>query len=458
MAMTDKDVEKISSGQIQSRATVRGDSLQEIDGGLFDRRITGGHNGDKWGHIQLTEPMPNPVFEEPIRTLLGLTSAKFEDVIAGREKLGGKTGSKAIHDALKNIKTADAIRYYEGVITSGRKTARDKAVKALGYLKGIAKGGLQPEDLMMSKVPVLPPNMRPITVFRKMTMVADPNYLYRDLMLANETLGAVKKDIGEHHAGDERLAVYNSFKAVTGLGDPVQSKTKDKGVRGLLSHVFGAGSPKFGMFQRRVLSSSVDEVGRATITINPELNMDQVGLPEPKAWVIYRPFVMRRLVRRGMPALQAAKEVANQSKVAKDAMMEEIEERPVIINRAPVLHRYGFMAAWPKLVKGETLHVPPVICKGFNADFDGDAMNYHVPATDHAVKDAIEKMMPSRNLRAVKNFGVQYTPQNEFLMGLYLASTADNKNEHKVFANKKAVLDAWKRGELDVGDRIMTKD
>jgi DNA-directed RNA polymerase subunit beta' len=311
---------------------------------------------------------------------------------------------------------------------------------------------------MMTKVPVLPPNMRPITVFRKMTMVADPNYLYRDLMLANETLGAVKKDIGEHHAGDERLAVYNSFKAVTGLGDPVQSKTKDKGVRGLLSHVFGAGSPKFGMFQRRVLSSSVDEVGRATITINPELNMDQVGLPEPKAWVIYRPFVMRRLVRRGMPALQAAKEVANQSKVAKDAMMEEIEERPVIINRAPVLHRYGFMAAWPKLVKGETLHVPPVICKGFNADFDGDAMNYHVPATDSAVKDAIEKMMPSRNLRSVRNFGVQYTPSNEFLMGLYLASTADNKNEHKVFANKKAVLDAWKRGELDVGDRITTRD
>jgi len=458
MAMTDKDVEKLSSGQIGSRATVRGDTMQEIDGGLFDRRITGGHNGDKWGHIQLIEPMPNPVFEEPIRTLLGLTSAKFEDVIAGREKLGGKTGVKAIHESLKNIKTADAIRYYEGVITDGRKTARDKAIKSLGYLKGIAKGGLQPEDLMMSKVPVLPPNMRPITVFRKMTMVADPNYLYRDLMLANETLGAVKKDIGDHHAGDERLAVYNSFKAVTGLGDPVQSKTKDKGVRGLLSHVFGAGSPKFGMFQRRVLSSSVDEVGRATITINPELNMDQVGLPEPKAWVIYRPFVMRRLVRRGMPALQAAKEVANQSKMAKDAMLEEIEERPVIINRAPVLHRYGFMAAWPKLVKGETLHVPPSVVKGFNADFDGDAMNYHVPATDSAVKDAVEKMMPSRNLRAVRNFGVQYTPQNEFLMGLYLASKADNKNEHKVFANKKAVLDAWKRGELDVGDRIVTKD
>jgi DNA-directed RNA polymerase beta subunit len=458
MALTDKDVEKMSSGAITSRDTVRGDTMEEIPGGLFDRHITGGHNGDRWGHIALAEPLPNPVFEEPIRTLLGLTASKFSDVLAGKEKLGGNTGSKAIYTALNNIKTGDAIKYYEGVIKDGRKSARDKAIKALGYLRGLEKGKLNPVDLMMSKVPVVPPNMRPITVFRKMTMVADPNYLYRDLMFSNDAFKAVRDELGEEHSGDERLNLYNSFKATTGLGDPVQAKTKDKGVRGLLAHVFGSGSPKFGMFQRRVLSSSVDEVGRATITVNPELNMDEVGLPEPKAWVIYRPFITRRLVRRGMPMLQAAKEVANQSRVARDAMMEEITQRPVIINRAPVLHRYGFMAAWPKLVKGETLHVPPVVCSGFNADFDGDNMNYHVPATDGAVKDAVEKMMPSRNLRSVRNFGVQYTPKNEFLLGLYLASKADNKNEPKVFANKKAVMDAWKRGEIDVGDRIVTRD
>ena len=458
MALTDKDVEKMSSGAITGRDTVRGDTMEEIPGGLFDRHITGGHNGDKWSHIELAEPLPNPVFEEPIRTLLGLTASKFSDVLAGKEQLGGNTGSKAIYTALNNIKTDSAIQYYEGVIKDGRKTARDKAVKALGYLRGLEKGKLNPIDLMMSKVPVVPPNMRPITVFRKMTMVADPNYLYRDLMFSNDAFKSVRDELGEEHSGDERLNLYNSFKATTGLGDPVQAKTKDKGVRGLLSHVFGSGSPKFGMFQRRVLSSSVDEVGRATITVNPELNMDEVGLPEPKAWVIYRPFITRRLVRRSMPVLQAAREVANQSKVAKDAMLEEIGQRPVIINRAPVLHRYGFMAAWPKLVKGETLHIPPVVCSGFNADFDGDSMNYHVPATDGAVKDAVEKMMPSRNLRSVRNFGVQYTPKNEFLLGLYLASKADNKNESKVFANKKAVMDAWKRGEIDVGDRIVTRD
>ena len=117
------------------------------------------------------------------------------------------------------------------------------------------------------------------------------------------------------------LKVYDGMKAVAGLGDPIQAKTQEKGVKGLLQHVFG-GTPKAGMYQRRVLNSAVDVVGRATIAPNPELGMDQVGLPEPKAWTIYRPFVVRNLVRRGLPASQAAIEVANQSNVARDALQE----------------------------------------------------------------------------------------------------------------------------------------
>jgi DNA-directed RNA polymerase subunit beta' len=181
--------------------------------------------------------------------------------------------------------------------------------------------------------------------------------------------------------------------------------------------------------------------------------MDQVGLPETQAWTIYRPYVMRNLVRRGMKAMDAAKAIADKDDVARKALIEALDERPVIISRAPVLHRYGVMAFWPQLVKGNTLQIPPIITPGFNADFDGDQMNYHVPSTKEAVRDAITKMLPSRNLRSVSDFDVHYYPRQEFLFGLHLASTAKKKGL-KTFRAKADVLAAYKRGEIGVDDQI----
>jgi DNA-directed RNA polymerase subunit beta' len=457
-ALTDKDISKFSSGEIKSGNTITGDRMEEIPGGLFDRQLTGGHGGDRWAHISLTEPLPNPVMEEPIRHILGLTQKGLEEVIAGKKDINGKVGGAANKEALARINLDASIEHAKTTIRDGSKAKRDAAVKVLGYLEGMKKHDIKPTDLMMSKVPVIPPSMRPITGYKSMIIPADANLLYKDLILANGALKDMQGVVGDVHLGNERLQLYNSFKAVTGMGDPIQPKLVEKGVSGLLEHVFGKGSPKTGMFQRRVLGSPVDIVGRATITPNPELNMDQVGLPEPKAWTIYRPFIVRRLIRHGMPATEAAKAVSNQTDVARKAMLEEIKDRPVIINRAPTLHRYGFMAAWPVLTKGETLQIPPVVCGGFGADFDGDAMNYHVPVTEGAVKDAIEKMMPSRNLKSVRDFKVHYTPKNEFLMGLHLASTADNKNEPRVFKDKASAIAAYKRGDIDLGDRVVIRD
>lgn len=453
LAMTDKDVDELSSGEIDLPKTVDSDTLKEIDGGLFDRGKTGGHGGNRWSHIKLSEPLPNPVMEEPVRRMLGLTKVKFNEILEGKQELGGETGAKAIGSALKRINLDEAIDSAKLIIKDGAQSKRDNAVKTLGYYKALKKANMKPDDLMMSKVPVLPPSFRPITKYRSMQLSADPNFLYRDLLVANNDLKEISSELGKRHGGKARLRTYNAFKAVTGLGDPVQPKTQEKKVKGLLAHVFGA-SPKLGMFQRRVLGSPVDVVGRATITPNPSLSMDQVGIPEDKAWTIYRPFVVRRLIRRGMPAMDAAKAVANRTDVASKSLQEEISERPVLINRAPTLHRYGFMAAWPVITKGKTLQVSPVVVGGFNADFDGDAMNYHVPVTDEAVKDAVDRMLPSKNLKSVRSFETHYVPKNEFLMGLYLASTAKNKNASRVFRDKKDVLAAYQRGEMNLGDRV----
>jgi len=371
-AGTDADTAEMSSGPITKAQTVTGDKMDPVEGGLFDVGKTGGHGGSRFSHIQLATFMPSPIMEEPIRRILGLTKKMFEDTIAGTHKIETGTGTKAIHAALERVNVDSAIKVAQEAFREGPASKRDEAVKLLGYLQTLKKANIKPSALMLRKVPVIPPNFRPITATNKLKMEADANALYVDLMNANSAYQDLHADLGEEHTGDERLQLYKAFKAVTGLGDPISVKLQQRGVRGLLKHVFGD-SPKGGMYQRRVLGAAVDTVGRGVITPNPSLTMDQIGLPENKAWILYRPFIMRHLVRRGMGAMAAAKSIENKGDVARKALIDEMARRPVIINRAPVLHRYGMMAAWPILTKGNTLQIPPIVTAGFNADFNGDS-------------------------------------------------------------------------------------
>jgi DNA-directed RNA polymerase subunit beta' len=184
------------------------------------------------------------------------------------------------------------------------------------------------------------------------------------------------------------------------------------------------------------------------------MDMDHVGLPEKMAWPLYKPFVVRKLVQRGMKKTDAIKNVVDQTPIARKIMVEEMEVRPVIINRAPTLHKYNLMASYPVLVKGSTLQVSPVITPGFNADFDGDTMQVHVPVSKKAVSEAKRKMLPSKNLFASSDFDVQYLPTQEYLYGLHLASKKKSGRRSTTFATKEAAIAAYKRGEVDIGDKI----
>jgi DNA-directed RNA polymerase subunit beta' len=391
--------------------------------------------------------------EEPIRRMLGLTKARFEDVIAGKESLGGHTGPDAIGRALDAIDLDRAIAHARADVRSGRKGVRDAAVRKLGYLKSARRLGLHPRDWMLDRAPVLPPVFRPVSVMAgsKLPMVADANYLYKELIEARDNLKDMQGRVGD--VSEERAAHYAALKAVAGLGDPLHPKNRERGVRGVLKQIFG-GSPKTGMVQRKLLASATDLVGRATIVPNPDLDMDQVGLPESRAWDVYQPFIVRRLVRRGMSRVDAVRAVRDRKPAAREAMEHEMDARPVIINRAPVHHRYGIMAFRPRLEQGETLQVPPLIVTGFGADFDGDAMQYHVPATDEAVKDAYDKMLPSRNLLAASSFKAHQLPKNEYAGGLYSASTLTSDKRPRVFATKADALAAYRRGEINADQPV----
>lgn len=465
MGQTNKDVGMLTGGrEIKNAETVSWkDGDKPIPGGLFDPKLFGGdfgHDGRKWASISLHQPMPNPVMEEPIRRLLGLTEAKFHDVIAGKEKLpNGQSGPQGIFNSLNSINIDKAIDQARSEVKGGRKTVRDEAVKKLGFLSGAKKYGNHPRDWFMDSIPVLPPVFRPVSTMATTgsPQVADINYLYKEVWDSNENLKWAKTNKAD--AGQEHLTLYKAYKGVTGLGDPVQPKHQEKEIQGLLKQVFSS-SPKFGMVQSKLLGSNVDIVGRATITPNPDLDMDQVGLPAERAWTIYKPFIIRRLSRGGMDPVSAAQAVTDQKPVAMHAMMTEMKERPVIIDRAPVHHRYGVMAFWPQITKGHTLQIPPVVTKGFGADFDGDAMQYHVPASDEAKEEAVIKLLPSKNLLAASTFkATNYLPSQEYVAGLYLGTTRHNKEKRpRVFATRKDAIRAFKNGEASADDPIQIVD
>jgi len=457
MALTNKDVDKLAGSR--NLASADGvdwnKGLQPIRGGLFDTAMTGGHNGNRWSAIKFAEPMPNPVMEEPIRRLLGLTQKDFQNVIGGAKDLPGfGSGPKAIHKALSAIDLDKELAKTRAVIRMGKRTERDQAIRKLGYLKSAKKLGIEPKDWILKRAPVLPPAFRPVNMMSNdIPLINDANYLYKELFEANKNLSGMKDLLGDE-TGEERLAVYNAFKAVTGLGDPISQKSQERGVRGILKDVFGT-SPKFGTVQRKLISTTVDNVGRAVIIPNPNLDMDSVGLPEDKAFDVYQKFIVRRLKRKGMSIRHAMQHIRDRSDLARETLLSEMEHRPVIINRAPVLHKFGIMAFKPILTKGDTLQVSPLIVSGFNADFDGDAMNYHVPTTEGARKEAFERLLPSRNLLSPADFKRPvHAPSNEYVGGLWHATKAKSKRPKKVFNTMADMRAAYANGDISLDDRV----
>jgi DNA-directed RNA polymerase beta subunit len=456
MAMTNAKIDELAGPrEIRNTETVdwKG-GLKPKAGGLFDEGLTGGHEGTKWAAIKLHEPLPNPVMEEPIRRVLGITENKMRDVLAGRAEIGGISGPRALQKALQSIDLPKAIEQTRLEIKSNKATVRDAAVRRFGFLKNAERLGIHPGDWMLDRVPVMPPKFRPVTTMgaKKLPLVADANYLYKELFDSNDMLRQMSDKVDD--VGDERLSTYDAMKAVSGLGEPTHPKNQERGVKGLLKQIFGS-SPKFGMIQRKLLSTTTDLVGRAAIIPNPDLDMDSVGLPEEKAWDLYTPYVVRHLVRRGMPRMQAAQRVKDKDPVAKDALVNEMKQRPVMIDRAPVLHRYGVMAFWPRITKGDTMQISPLVVGGFNADFDGDAMQFHLPADDDAAQEMAEKMLPSRNLFSASKFKAHYLPSQEYVGGLYHATTRiDKRNKPAVFETTADAIRAYNQGQISADRQV----
>lgn len=454
MPQTDADIDRLAQGREITSADMVDPDFEPVKGGLFDLGKTGGMAGNQWSMIRLPEPVPNPIMEEPVRRVLGLTVDKMEDILAGREKLDGKTGGEALRDALSRVDVDKMIEQSRKDILGKRGANRDNAVKLYRYLSAAKEQGLSPSDWMISKVPVLPPVFRPVSKMGDVALVSDMNSLYKDIIENANNFRELRKDLSDDGLGEERLNIYNSVKAAYGLGQPISPENAAKGVKGAVRQVIGS-SPKFGMLQSKVLSKALDTVARGVITPDPNLDMDECGIPEKMAWEAYKPYVTRGLVRQGYPASTAIKMIADKTDAARHVLEQVMKERPVIMDRAPTWHKFNLQAFYPHIVDDDTIHVSPLCTSPMNADFDGDQVNVHVPSSDRAVEQTKRLMLPSSNLVSMTDMSsMLHAPSKEQIFGLYAATSKVENKPAKVFNTVSEAKQAYARGEIGMNDPI----
>lgn len=391
-----------------------------------------------------------PMLQQQRMTLPHMAKTAITIDAAGIPTTGAESILYALHNLDLDKKEAEA----KDIIRRKLKSKRPEAVKTLGFIQGMRRAGIQPHELMLTRVPVIPPQFRPYTISGDHFGPGDANELYRDLINLVGVHKTIEDRLGVKGAGPSRLNLYDAVRAVYGFGEPTSPKTRERGVSGFLKKVTGFG-PKFSYPQAKMLAKDMDYVGRSVIGVDPDLGLDQIGIPDEMAWKLYAPYVQRRLVRGGMTPQEAVKHITERAGLAGKMLDAEMKERPVVYGRQPSWHKYNIIGGWPKRIPGNMIRINALVTTGLNADFDGDTMNVHLPSMPEAVDDAKKKLMPSRMLFSIKNRDqVVPTPKQEFILGLYQAQHRVPKRTTQ-FPDEKSALAAVRRGDVALSDEVV---
>jgi DNA-directed RNA polymerase subunit beta len=446
--LLDEDVKKMSSGEIKNAKMVLAKNLMPERDGLFDIVTTGGLQGTRYSHIELPESVINPLFSDAARRLLNMseTNLKKEIVEKGGDSIRAKLNSLDLDKELAETK-ANLSK-----LKGADKDNAYKKIKAINALKeNNHKAG---EAYMMKTFPVIPPQFRPIVPGQGTDLlVSDVNHMYKDLLLAKEKLQEAKDlDLPDEDIKEMRSHLQQAAGAVIGVNPPVSQKLVQSEVKGIVNTITGT---KTGFFNGKVLARRLDLTGRGTAAPDPDLGMDEVGLPEDMMWGMYSPFIMKGLVKRGYNAVSAKEMVDKRTIQAREELAIESKNRPVFINRAPTLHRFNMIAAFPKPTSGKTITVSPFMEDGMNLDYDGDALQIHLPATEDAVKDT-KKMLLSNNIFGDRTREqILAYPKHEAIAGL--ARYSENKQESSKsfkFKTVREAKEAYRRGDVSLVDNV----
>ena len=373
-------------------------------------------------------------------------------------------GAEAFYEILQDMDLDELAEHlWLEISTTRSKQHKKKATKRLKVVEAFRRSKNRPEWMILTVLPVIPPDLRPmVQLDGGRFATSDLNDLYRRVINRNNRL----KRLVELGAPD--VIVRNEKRmlqeSVDSLVDNAQrGKALSRRGRRELKSLSDMLKGKKGRFRRNLLGKRVDYSGRSVIVIGPHLKLYQCGLPKTMALELYRPFVISKLVSYMYTAnVKGAKRIIERARPEVWEVLEEvIKDRPVLLNRAPTLHRLGIQAFEPVLVEGKAIQLHPLVCAAFNADFDGDQMSVHLPLSEQAVREARELMLSSKNLLKPADGEPVVGPTKDMVLGVYyLTMMVDGKEHHgegRAFADIDEVEMAYVLGQVDIHTPIKLK-
>ncbi|MDC3082473.1 DNA-directed RNA polymerase subunit beta' [Candidatus Pelagibacter sp.] len=386
---------------------------------------------------------------------------KYQDEY-GEEAFTAGIGAEAILEILKSINLEEE---REALIKSIKETkskvSEERSIKRLKLIESFIETGNKPEWMILTTVPVIPPELRPLVPLDGGRFAtSDLNDLYRRVINRNNRL----KRLIDLKAPDiivrnEKRMLQESVDALfdNGRRGRVITGTSKRPLKSLAEMLKG----KQGRFRQNLLGKRVDYSGRSVIVVGPDLKLHECGLPKKMALELFKPFLYARLNKLGLASTikQAKKLVEKERAEVWDALELIVREHPVILNRAPTLHRLGVQAFEPKLIEGNAIELHPLTCAAFNADFDGDQMAVHVPLSLEAQLEARVLMMSTNNILSPSNGKPIIVPSQDMILGIYYLSQPPVQNERVegYFVNTSEIEHALESGQIKVHSRIVSR-
>ena len=378
------------------------------------------------------------------------------------EDFDAKMGAEGIRELLRLLDVPAEIEILRQELEStGSETKIKKLAKRLKVLEAFQRSGMKLEWMIMDVLPVLPPDLRPLVPLDGGRFAtSDLNDLYRRVINRNNRL----KRLLELHAPDiivrnEKRMLQEAVDSLLDNGRRGKAMTgaNKRPLKSLADMIKGKG----GRFRQNLLGKRVDYSGRSVITVGPYLRLHQCGLPKRMALELFKPFSFHKLEVRGEAAtVKAAKKLVEQEvPVVWDILDEVIREHPIMLNRAPTLHRLGIQAFEPILIEGKAIQLHPLVCAAFNADFDGDQMAVHVPLSLEAQMEARTLMLASNNVLSPANGEPIIVPSQDIVLGLYYMTRdkINGKGEGSLFSDVKEVHRAYYTKQVELGTKITVR-
>ena len=347
---------------------------------------------------------------------------KYGSGVRGAPRLfAAGMGAEAVRERVLKMDMEPLARHLHSEVRTTSGMRRKKAIKRLRLIEAFRRSGTRPEWMILSVLPVIPPDLRPmVQLDGGRFATSDLNDLYRRVINRNNRLKRLLE------LGAPEIIIRNEKRMLQEACDAlIDNGRRGRAIAGTGNHRLKSLSDmlkgKQGRFRQNLLGKRVDYSGRSVIVVGPELKLHQCGLPKKMALELFKPFVMRQLVEKGFAHnIKSAKRIVERVRPEVwDVLEEVIKDHPVLLNRAPTLHRLGIQAFMPVLVEGSAIQIHPLVCFAFNADFDGDQMAVHVPLSRAAQEEARRMMLSTANLLSPSDGGPVVAPTQDMILGCY---------------------------------------